>query len=159
MADFGGLPADCLDVIFTHVLAGPTLLSGLPLRTLASRWFALRLTCRHWAAALECTPVSVDLEAASPAALRWLSGLPVWLLRVGRFGALRERRTKSMPALADQPEQPLGAALSPQLPAPEVSAGTLLAPFLGCDGPGPLPPCWDMASFTQLQVGGRSQPS
>ena len=163
-AHLGELPAELLLNVFQHLLLGPREEGGgwrgVPLRRLAPTWFALRLTCRWWGEVLRAAPLAADVDAASPQALAWLASLPVRQLRVGRFGAVRERRrAQSAPALHAQPlpvpqaplarlaleERPAWAAA--ELPAPDLLAAMLFT-AAGC-----LSPAFDITRFSHLQVG------
>lgn len=83
------LPADVLRQVFGRILQPDESADGrgLPARTLVQRWFAIRLTCRAWAAALQDTPLTCELYAAPAAFMPWLTARPLHALRmVSHYG-------------------------------------------------------------------------
>ena len=166
------LPGHLLHDIFTVVLSAPRVLVGVPLRPLVTQWFALRLTCRAWAAALQDVQLAADLADCSPQALAWLASLPTKVLRIGSFllsshngrlQLMRQRRSYSAPTLAAA-----AAAAADPGPGPPVIHGRearlqdLTAMelmetlgFISCVEPRAGALAMAMADFSQLQVGPR----
>lgn len=76
--DWAGLPPELLRCILAAVLAPPPT-GFVPLLPAARQWLSLRLTCRAWAAALECVPLAVDSCVPVPWVLPWLYANASWL--------------------------------------------------------------------------------